>query len=999
MEKSSTYRKLIQKKKIHHFGILLVLVFLSFTAFSQPAQQPRNGKLLRGEKWQPFSYPAKADFYVATNGNDSWSGTLAEPNATKTDGPFLTPERAQKAVRELKSKVYLPKDAPVEKRWIGSPHPLGSGRDILVYIRQGQYYLKNSLVFTPEDGGERVETNLPTGAFEYHKLKDYYVTWAAYPGEKPVISGEIPVKGWKKSGNVWVAPFDADTAAMLIVNGKRQTLARTPNKGYFVPPAISKTTSEMVFSKKQLKNMGDLKGNRVVMLLRWHTGINSFVKVDEETGIATFKNPEEGVVIVPPRYYVENLKALLDTTGEWFFDRNAKKISYIPADGISDPNRAATGVANISQLAEVRGSLEKPVRNLRFYGLAFEGATAGKSAISYEFAHACEFADGQVRSCQGTGISVKEGCYQTRIQNNTFETIDNGGIYVNGPGKPRDGREITRETTISYNKLSDVGGLNIYANYTLMTTISHNYITKTRGRYGIDVGGWSNQEEAIDGGYTVEYNHLDDVQMDADDSGAIKTAGLTFNSVVRNNLIHNVHAGFFNDNVAFWFDNMSSGWTSENNIYYNLEQGEWKLCAALPEDNIYRNNFKIEAPQSAPETIIDGNPEFEFSNLKIDAASKSVSGTIVAGSVIHLSADVFNRGASGIAPVDLYLDGKIAETKPFPVIKNNSRKIDFDIRIYDKGEHQLAIGTAPYQTINVDGLKPSVVFEDFKLSETRLLSGEKLKATATAKNLSSIPQKMNASLYIDQAKSGDQTIELPGNESREISFEIEPANGKHMLRIENSAEKSISVFEGANLDISNMEVYQYCSAKAKPYEIEADPKANRFKITASGSDFFHAEDSYAAAYVKGIKGDFVATVKINQFGNRTHEWFRSGLFVRNDISQSFDVQPGSKGSVLVFSSPGRAGIEYDEFANGCMHKASSQNLPENSHTPIFLKLVRHGNSFSGYVSLDGKNWIVERHTPDIPGIADAVDLGLAAGSPDKQQYWVEFTDWKIEVAK
>ncbi|HOI50142.1 MAG TPA: DUF1349 domain-containing protein, partial [Prolixibacteraceae bacterium] len=196
-----------------------------------------------------------------------------------------------------------------------------------------------------------------------------------------------------------------------------------------------------------------------------------------------------------------------------------------------------------------------------------------------------------------------------------------------------------------------------------------------------------------------------------------------------------------------------------------------------------------------------------------------------------------------------------------------------------------------------------------------------------------------------------------------------------------------------------MPVLEYSSAKAKPYQIEADVKANRFKITAGGSDFFHAEDSYAAAYVKGIKGDFVATVKINRFGDRTHEWFRSGLFVRNDIAQSFDVQPGSKGSVLVFGTPGRAGIEYDEFANGCMHKASSTNLPENTQMPIYLKMVRHGNSFSGYISLDGKNWIIERHTTDIPGIAESVDLGLAAGGPDKRQYWVEFTDWKIEVAK
>jgi len=1012
-----------KRKRLRFFGLFLFAGLINISSFSQPSTPPQDGKLLRGDKWLPFSYPEKADFYVSVTGSDQWSGILPESNAGKTDGPFLTLERTQVAVRELKSKVFFPKDKPVEKRWIGSPHPLGKGKDILVYIREGHYSIKKPLIFNPVDGGERVETNLPTGAFEYHKLKDHYVTYAAFPGEKPVISGEIPVSNWKKIGKLWTAHFDADSAAMLVVNGKRQVLARTPNEGYFVPPAISKTNGELYFKKGDVKAWKEMEGNRVIMLLRWHTGINTITKVDEKNGVATFKDPQEGIVIVPPRYYIENVKALLDAPGEWFFDKKLKEISYIPANGISDPNQLMAGVPMISQLLVVKGKLGQPVRNLRIYGLTFEGAItgnrpirynsdgvdevtgvveaeyAGNNAISYEFAHACEFADGEVRSCNGTGIAIMKGCYQTRILNSRFETIDNGGIYVTGSANPVDGKEIIRETTISRNKFYDCGGINIYANYTLMTTISNNYITKTRGRYGIDVGGWANQEEAIDGGYTVEYNHLDDVQRDADDSGAIKTAGMTFNSIVRRNLIHNVNAGFFNDNVGFWFDNMSAGWTSEENIFYSLEQGEMKLCAALIEDNIYQNNFKIEAPVTAPETIIEGEPAFEVSNLKIETASKSASGAVVAGSVIHLSADVFNRGASGIAPLDLYLDGKIYEKKLFPVIKNNSRKIGFEVRIYDAGEHQLAIGSTPYQPVKIEGNKPPIVFEDFKISENRLLKGEKLKATATARNLTSTPQKMNATLYLDQSKAENQSVELNENEARVISFEIEPPIGNHDLHIENSAGKNLTVFDAIPLDISKMEIHQYCSAKAKPFEIEADAKVNRFKITASGSDFFHAEDSYAAAYLKAIKGDFVATVKINQFGDRTHEWFRSGLFVRNDISQSFDVQPGSKGSVLVFGTPGRAGIEYDEFANGCMHKASSQNLPENSKTPIYLKIVRYGNSFSGYISLDGKNWIIERHTTDIPGIADAVDLGLAAGGPDKRQYWVEFTDWKIEVAK
>jgi len=40
--------------------------------------------------------------YVATNGKDTWPGTLPEPNATGTDGPLATLRRARDAVRGLR---------------------------------------------------------------------------------------------------------------------------------------------------------------------------------------------------------------------------------------------------------------------------------------------------------------------------------------------------------------------------------------------------------------------------------------------------------------------------------------------------------------------------------------------------------------------------------------------------------------------------------------------------------------------------------------------------------------------------------------------------------------------------------------------------------------------------------------------------------------------------------------------------------------------------------
>jgi hypothetical protein len=68
-----------------------------------------------------------ADYFVATDGNDQWSGKLESPNKTYTDGPFATLGRARDEVRKLKLSE--------------------SNKDITVLIRGGRYYLKETVVF------------------------------------------------------------------------------------------------------------------------------------------------------------------------------------------------------------------------------------------------------------------------------------------------------------------------------------------------------------------------------------------------------------------------------------------------------------------------------------------------------------------------------------------------------------------------------------------------------------------------------------------------------------------------------------------------------------------------------------------------------------------------------------------------------------------------------------------------------------------------------------
>jgi hypothetical protein len=93
--------------------------------------------------------------YVSPEGNDAWSGRIEAPNASATDGPFATIDRARLAVRALRER--------------GPAHPVS------VQIRNGVYFLTSPLVFTPEDSG----------------APESPVVYEAYPGESPVISGGV----------------------------------------------------------------------------------------------------------------------------------------------------------------------------------------------------------------------------------------------------------------------------------------------------------------------------------------------------------------------------------------------------------------------------------------------------------------------------------------------------------------------------------------------------------------------------------------------------------------------------------------------------------------------------------------------------------------------------------------------------------------------------------------------------------------------------------------
>ena len=109
----------------------------------QPAPaQPAPNEPTPTEPTPSVPKPSGPGFYVAKNGNDSWSGKLAAPNADGTDGPFASLQKAQSAMRSSDIDT--------------------------TYVRGGDYHPNNPIWLDGQDSG---------------------VTFTGYGNEKAVIHG------------------------------------------------------------------------------------------------------------------------------------------------------------------------------------------------------------------------------------------------------------------------------------------------------------------------------------------------------------------------------------------------------------------------------------------------------------------------------------------------------------------------------------------------------------------------------------------------------------------------------------------------------------------------------------------------------------------------------------------------------------------------------------------------------------------------------------------
>jgi len=257
-------------------------------------------------------------FYVSTEGNDAWSGRLARPNARRTDGPFATLQRAQKAVRTVRARGVT---APVE-----------------VIVAQGVYYLNEPLVFTPEDSGS---ARAP-------------VTYRAQQPGKVILSGGKVVSGWRRVGDrLWSARVSearsGDWTPRLLRLGNRWAIrARHPNFD-----AKNPLTGGWLFA--------DFHGER------WERGVFGQgvgnIHNPGDTLVWRVRVPETGTYRVWMRYAADNSGEAADMSGRCALQVNDGQ----PVTLQNLPNTGGWGAFRWAMVAELR--LEKGECMLRWRNL------------------------------------------------------------------------------------------------------------------------------------------------------------------------------------------------------------------------------------------------------------------------------------------------------------------------------------------------------------------------------------------------------------------------------------------------------------------------------------------------------------------------------------------------------------------------------------------------------------------------------------------------------
>jgi hypothetical protein len=558
--------------------------------------------------------PAPGIFFVATNGNDNWSGKLPKPNPDFTDGPFATIEKAKEAVRLFKSKNT--NIAPV------------------VYIGGGKYFLNKPIEINYGDSGS---ANFP-------------VKYVAMPGERPVISAGRQVSGFKESEvngrKIWSVELPEVREGkwyfhQLWVNGQRRIRARHPNKGYLSLESVPDATNgvqwtqgqtRFVYKKGDLPDWKEVRSGEVVVMNRWTDSHLPIVAIDYQKRIIMCS--KRSVYKLDPNdlYYVENVFEALDSPGEWFLDRASGKLYYYPLP--NENINTAEVVAPVLQNVMVLGGAPETnrfIENIVFDGLVFShtewyfpwGFDTGEEKVNIwpppkaevgGFGQAAVGVPGAVkgmgvRNCVFTncefahlgtyGIELARGCQSNKITYCNIYDLGAGGVKIGETVIRTRPEEVAMENEICDCNIYDGGlifhsAVGVWIGQSPSNRLIHNQIHDFYYT-GISIGWTWGYSKALATNNLVEFNHVHHIGIRSDndgpilsDMGGIYTLGLHTGSKILKNLWHDIAATRYGG-WGIYFDEGTTQILAENNLVYRTTHGGFHQHYG--RENVVRNNI------------------------------------------------------------------------------------------------------------------------------------------------------------------------------------------------------------------------------------------------------------------------------------------------------------------------------------------------------------------------------------------------------------------------
>ncbi len=366
--------------------------------------------------------PITANFYVAKNGKDAWSGRFNAPNKAGTDGPFATLNRAVQAARAVNRN---------RDNFTG----------VNIVLRGGVYPLSDTVTLTGK--------------------QDSLLSLRSFPGEGAVLRGSQPIEGWTPvteeavlsrmdpacRGKVMKADLKAngigETGAIvpngwdhggvipgpsqLYFEGNAMTLARWPNTGYARIGEVPKESA-----RTQFQYEGDHPSRWKNVEGGWLFGYWQFDWADSYVALKSV-DPARHTLETEPisdgsgrktgqRWFALNLLEELDSPGEYYLDRKTETLYFWPPVAIQ---KGQTFLSLLDKpLIALNQTMDVSLVNLTFEqtrgeGVKIEGGERNLVA-------GCAF-----QNLGLAGVRVAGG-KNHRVQSCNLSHLGQGGIVLDG---------------------------------------------------------------------------------------------------------------------------------------------------------------------------------------------------------------------------------------------------------------------------------------------------------------------------------------------------------------------------------------------------------------------------------------------------------------------------------------------------------------------------------------------------------------------------------------